>query len=284
MRDVDVLTMTTLREGTLVRSGFRTRAATAIVSVPPFLWIVAWAPSWVFDALILLLAGAASWELGRVFERAGRPTHRWLGIVLGVAVTASFRTAEGPVPVLAIAVLVVLSAPIWTGRAPSADPAALALLGLTYVSWLLGHGLLLHQLPDGPALVLVLVGVTWIGESVAYVVGSAIGRHRLAPVISPQKTVEGAVAQLLASTATALVLAPWLLPEWPRAASVAAGALLGVVGQIGDLAESVIKRSAGAKDTGGLVPGHGGILDRLDSLLFNAPALFYFVTWTGIGS
>jgi len=92
------------------------------------------------------------------------------------------------------------------------------------------------------------------------------------------------VAQLLASTATALVLAPWLLPEWPPAASLAAGALLGVIGQIGDLAESAIKRSAGAKDTGGLVPGHGGILDRLDSLLFNAPALFYFVTWTGIGS
>ena len=131
-------------------------------------------------------------------------------------------------------------------------------------------------------MVLSLGGVTWIGESAAYLVGSALGRHRLAPVISPRKTVEGAVTQLLTSVVASLALASWPLPEWPPGAALGAGALLGVVGQVGDLAESVIKRSVGAKDTGSLIPGHGGALDRLDSLLFNAPALFYFATWTGL--
>ncbi|OGK96182.1 MAG: hypothetical protein A3E31_11720 [Candidatus Rokubacteria bacterium RIFCSPHIGHO2_12_FULL_73_22] len=278
------LTMAAVRQDAMPGSALWTRALTALVSVPAFVWVVTRAPGWVFEALVLGLAGAASWELGRIFARAGRSTHRWLGVVAGVAVTASFRTPGGPIPALALAVLVVLSVPIWTRRAPSAEAVTIVLLGLTYVSWLLGHALLLQRLADGPALILFLVGVTWIGESAAYLVGSALGRRRLAPVISPRKTVEGALAQLLASGATALALGAWLLPEWPLAASLGAGALLGVVGQVGDLAESVIKRSVGAKDTGGLVPGHGGVLDRLDSLLFSTPALFYFATWTGLAA
>jgi phosphatidate cytidylyltransferase len=93
--------------------------------------------------------------------------------------------------------------------------------------------------------------------------------------------VEGALGQLVASTVAAAVLGAWLLPQWPAGATLIAGAVLGVIGQIGDLAESVIKRSLGAKDTGGLMPGHGGVLDRLDGLLFNAPALFYCASWIG---
>ena len=112
-----------------------------------------------------------------------------------------------------------------------------------------------------------LVGTTWAGESAALVIGSAVGRHPLAPVISPRKTVEGAVGQLVVSVAAAGVLGVWLLPQWSAGLAMLVGAVLGVTGQIGDLAESVIKRSLGTKDTGGLVPGHGGVLDRLDGLL-----------------
>jgi phosphatidate cytidylyltransferase len=129
--------------------------------------------------------------------------------------------------------------------------------------------------------VLFLVGVTWFGETAAYAVGSMIGRRKLAPVISPKKTVEGAVAQVVASVVAALVLAPWLVPGWSLAVAAGVGLVLGVVGQIGDLAESVIKRSLGTKDTGGLIPGHGGMLDRIDSLLFNAPVLYQLIAFTG---
>src|SRR4029077_1464136 len=120
-----------------------------------------------------------------------------------------------------------------------------------------------------------VVGVTWIGETAAYSVGSTLGRRPLAPVVSPKKTVEGGLAQVVASMAAAAALGAWLLPACALAAMVAIGALLGVVGQIGDLAESVLKRTVGLKDTAAIIPGHGGVLDRIDSLLFNLPAFYY---------
>jgi phosphatidate cytidylyltransferase len=206
-----------------------------------------------------------------------------LGVVAGSAVTAAFAAAGMlppfalPTAVLTAAVLVVLAAAIWRGPAPSTEPAANTLLAVLYVGWLLGYGILLHQTSSrGDALVLFVVGVTWVGETMAYMVGSTLGRHKLAPVISPRKTVEGAVAQVVAAVLTAAALGAWLLPECGLGVAVAGGALLGVVGQVGDLAESVVKRSVGAKDTGGIIPGHGGVLDRIDSLLFNLPAAFYF--------
>jgi phosphatidate cytidylyltransferase len=120
-----------------------------------------------------------------------------------------------------------------------------------------------------------VVGVTWIGETAAYAVGSMLGRHPLAPVVSPRKTIEGAVAQVVASIAAAAALRGWLLPACAPAGVLAVGALLGVVGQVGDLAESVLKRTVGLKDTAAIIPGHGGVLDRIDSLLFNLPAFYY---------
>jgi phosphatidate cytidylyltransferase len=100
-------------------------------------------------------------------------------------------------------------------------------------------------------------------------------------VVSPRKTVEGAAAQVLASVLMAMVLRVWLLPSGGVMVAVAAGTLLGITGQVGDLAESVIKRSVGTKESGGLIPGHGGVLDRIDSLLFNLPAFYYF--WLVMG-
>src|SRR5262249_21763994 len=141
--------------------------------------------------------------------------------------------------------------------------------------------LLHHTSPLGDELILYVVGVTWIGETAAYIAGSTAGRHKLAPVVSPKKTIEGALAQLAASIATGAAIGAWLLPTCGWGLWVGAGALLGVIGQLGDLAESAIKRSAGTKDTGALIPGHGGVLDRIDSLLFNLPAFYYFSRLAG---
>lgn len=260
------------------------RLASAVVFIPVFVWLVMGAPVWAFGLLVVAVSGVASWELARVFKRAGRPVYTWLGVGASAGVAASFLVPGGPVMALALAVVAILSAPLWGSAAPSSDPAAVTLLGPTYVGWLLGHAVLLRGLADGPALVLFLVGVTWTGESAAYVVGSAVGRHKLAPVISPRKTVEGGAAQIVVSGGVAVLLAAWLLPAWPAGRMFLLGLFLGVVGQVGDLTESVIKRSVGAKDTGGLIPGHGGVLDRLDSLLFNVPAFFYCVTLLGSGA
>jgi phosphatidate cytidylyltransferase len=161
---------------------------------------------------------------------------------------------------------------------------AVTLLGVCYVNWLLGHAISLRALPDGVHWILLLVWVTWIGETAAYAVGSLVGRHKLAPGISPGKTVEGAVAQLAASLLAALTAGGWLFPGLRVWDAVAVGVLLGVLGQVGDLVESALKRSVGTKDTGNVMPGHGGILDRIDGLLFNAPVLFYYVTYGRVWS
>ena len=120
-----------------------------------------------------------------------------------------------PALVLSVAVAIIITAPVVSGGKPATEGVALTLLGVLYVSWFLGHALLLRRLGDGAALILLLVGVTWVGETAAYVVGSLVGRHKLVPAISPGKTVEGAVAQLVTSIAAAVALGPgWLLPGW----------------------------------------------------------------------
>ena len=257
------------------------RALTAAVGIPVFVWIVVGTPRWVFGLLVVALSAVAAWELMRMFERAGRPGYARLAVVGTVAVTASFAAPGFTAIVFTLVVAITLSAPVWVNAPPSVEPVATTLLAIAYVGWLLGHGLLLAALPDGAPLVLFLVGTTWAGESAAYGIGSSLGRHPLAPVISPRKTVEGAVGQLVVSIAIAAMLGAWLLPGWPVGTAILAGAVLGIAGQIGDLVESVIKRSLGTKDTGGLIPGHGGVLDRLDGLLFNAPALLYYASWVG---
>src|SRR5947207_5434712 len=260
------------------------RVASALVLLPVFLLIVVKAPGWMFNALVVIASAVALWELLRLFGQRGRPVYSRLGLVAGTAVTAAFAASRlvDPLmlPALAVtlAVGIVLIAPVLSD-APAMAAVANTLLAVLYIGWLLGYGILLHHTsPIGDELVLFVVGVTWVGETTAYLIGSAVGRHTLAPVISPRKTVEGAVAQIIASVATGAALGGWLLPSCGAGVGVAGGLLLGVVGQFGDLAESAVKRSVGTKDTGGLIPGHGGVLDRIDSLLLNLPAFYYF-TW-----
>lgn len=268
-------------------SGMLKRLLSALVLLPVFLLIVIKAPGWMFNTLVVLASAAALWELVRLFEQAGRPVDRGLALVMGVGVTASFGAARLlepdalPVFSLLMAVVAVLAAPVWRGT-PDVERSAHTLLAIMYVGWLLGFGILLHHTsPLGDGLILYVVGVTWLGETAAYLVGSTVGRRKLAPVISPRKSVEGALAQLVASIATGAALGAWLLPTCGLGLWLGAGALLGVAGQFGDLAESAIKRSVGTKDTGALIPGHGGVLDRIDSLLFNLPAFYYFSRLTG---
>jgi phosphatidate cytidylyltransferase len=267
------------------------RIASSIVLIPVFVWVTTGAPAWVFQLLVVAASAVACRELARMFERTGRPIATWLTVGVGAALTASFATSlytglgiDGhavrwmPTPELALLVGVglICSAPLWSSGRPLVESTANTLFGAIYIGWLLGYAIWLQGRADGPQLVLFLVGVTWAGESAAYLVGSSVGRRRLAPVLSPGKTVEGAIAQVIVSIAAALALGFWLLPACGLLGAAGAGVVLGVIGQVGDLAESAIKRSIGTKDTGDLIPGHGGMLDRIDSLLFNAPALYLY--------
>ena len=118
---------------------------------------------------------------------------------------------------------------------------------------------------------------TWSGDTGAYFAGRALGRNKLAPTISPKKTIEGAVGGLVAAVLVGFLVRGWLMPEAPASAAVAMGILAGGLGIVGDLAESLLKRSCNIKDSSNLIPGHGGVLDRFDGVMFAAPAIYIYV-------
>lgn len=148
-------------------------------------------------------------------------------------------------------------------------------MGLIYLPLLLGHLVLLRQLPDGRGWVFLVLFAVMACDSLAYFVGSSFGKHKLYPAVSPKKSVEGALGGLVGACLGVWLATALFLPDFGAEHVILVGLLIGVVGQIGDLFESLLKRACGVKDSGGIFPGHGGILDRLDSLLFAFPLAYY---------
>lgn len=155
--------------------------------------------------------------------------------------------------------------------------ATLCLLGVLYVAGPLSLAVVLRGMPGGGRYIVLACGIVWVGDTAAFYIGSYLGRHRLAPRVSPHKSVEGSVGGLAASMAAAWLLAAALDVPATLLSSVLLGVVVGGAGQIGDLIESVIKRTFQVKDTGHLIPGHGGMLDRIDSLLFAIPVFYLWV-------
>jgi phosphatidate cytidylyltransferase len=157
--------------------------------------------------------------------------------------------------------------------------AAVNLFGTVYIGFLFAYMLLLRYLPAGEGLFYVLftVLVTWLNDTSAYFIGIRFGRHKLSPRISPKKSVEGSAAGLIGGVITAIVMG--MIFQKPLLLMVLMGVVVVVGGQCGDLIESIIKRNAGVKDSGAFLPGHGGVLDRFDSLLTAAPLVYYLATY-----
>ena len=161
--------------------------------------------------------------------------------------------------------------------AHSLHDAAVIVFGVLYTGLPLGHLLLTRMLPDGSLLIFFVTLVTWAGDTGAYYVGTLIGRYRLAPRVSPRKTVEGLFGALTGATVAAVIGQLWFLQSFTVIEALVCGLLLGAAGILGDLCESALKRSVGVKDSGTLLPAHGGVLDRIDSLLFTGPLFYYYV-------
>lgn len=153
---------------------------------------------------------------------------------------------------------------------------ALLLFGFLYLPLLLGHLSLLRGLPFGREWIFLVLLIVMAGDTAAYFSGVSLGRRKLYPAVSPNKSVEGAIGGLAGSLAGALVARYWFFPALTLPDCLFLGILLGVLGQLGDLFESMLKRGFGVKDSGKIIPGHGGILDRLDSLLFAFPPAYYY--------
>lgn len=154
---------------------------------------------------------------------------------------------------------------------------AIKTLGIAYIAIPLSYVILLRNLEQGRWWLLFILFAIWASDTFAYLTGKTIGRHKLSPYVSPNKTVEGAIGGLAGAAIAGYVMNKYLALGMPITEAAALSVILGVIGIIGDLAESLLKRSAGVKDSGSVIPGHGGVLDRIDSLLFPVPFVYYFL-------
>jgi phosphatidate cytidylyltransferase len=252
------------------RRNLLVRVATAVVGLSVIGVLVFWQDSRGFTALCLLAAGLALVEYTGL-TMPGRPWAERAGIVLlgcGLFLGLIVRPDLGLVwlfaSVMACGLLIL---PRATDLPAAWTRLASAGFGVFYVGGLLAALPLLHA-QMGPAWVALAIAVTFGNDTGAYFIGRAFGRHKLAPVISPGKTIEGALGGLLASLAVVFAARGLFMPALSLRDCVMVGVPAAIVGPAGDLVESLLKRAAGAKDSGRLLPGHGGILDRIDALLF----------------
>lgn len=225
-----------------------------------------------FVAGVAIVTGVGLWEYYRLVHLKGAEPATFLGIAVGV----TFIALLYPLGWFALLGPVLL---FWRilFRTPgdAIVELATALFGQVYVAVPMGCIIMLtYWMENGQWWLLYLIAVTKIGDTAAYGIGSAVGKTKLAPHISPGKTIEGTLAGIGASALLSFILAPWLGLTLGR--SLGLGAVMGIVAVLGDLAESTLKRDAGVKDSG-VIPGLGGVLDVLDSLLFTAPMLYFYL-------
>jgi phosphatidate cytidylyltransferase len=241
------------------------------------------APSWAFYGLTFVMILGACWELYRMLDRCGARPFHWLGLAATAAMLWSLLNQpprfEPCLPLISIAALSVVMA-IWRRDEPlqMLRAAMHTVFPVVFVGLALGYLIKLRKIPgeDGSDLILLVLICVIFADTAAYYVGSSIGRHRLAPRLSPKKSWEGAVGGMVGSMIGALLAHIWFYQRLPLSHAIVLGLILGAAAIAGDLAESLVKRAAGVKDSSNLIPGHGGLLDRTDSLLFAGPILFYY--------
>jgi phosphatidate cytidylyltransferase len=248
------------------------RIASAVVGLPLVGVLVLWRQPLGFALLALLIVVLGLYEFGQLTLAEARPRTRLVLVLVGTAFAVAVYLQPDRAFAFALAVIVVLGIDLLLGpgdirTAPTR--LALAVLGVFYVGGLLAAMPLLHRdVPSGHLWVATAIAVTFANDTGAYLFGRTLGRHKLAPAISPGKTIEGAVGGLLVGIAYMLVARATYFSALTLWDAVAIGVAAGVLGPTGDLLESLMKRAVGAKDSGRLIPGHGGILDRIDALLF----------------
>lgn len=265
------------------------RVITASVLAPVVLALVFFGPKWLITLAVAAVALLALWEYLGLTEKCGAQPPR---IATLVAVLVLFiGNFEWPDLTLHLVSGLSLALLVWVTFASPVErvlvDAASSIFGLFYVGLTLMTIPTLHAQPNGPSLVVFLLFVVWAGDIAALYTGRAWGRHKLAPKLSPNKTWEGSVGSVAGSLLVtgglmglAHLLAQWEFVRLSFADEVwwwwlGMAVVVNVAAQVGDLSESALKRSAGVKDSGTLLPGHGGVLDRIDALLLAAPVLWY---------
>jgi phosphatidate cytidylyltransferase len=251
-----------------------TRVITALLLIPTFCYLILWAPLWAFLAAVTVVAMLLFREYAELAALHEIPKAGLFAYVAGVLLLL-LPAGDGAFLVL-IAILAMALA-LRTRELSEALPyAATVLLGVVYIFGSLRCGIGLHA--KDKYWLLFGLSLNWAGNIAAVYFGKMFGRHKLWPRISPSKSWEGSIASVVASVIYGAIYFPRLLPSVPLAEGLALAAVANIAGQFGDLCESALKRGAGVKDSGTLLPGHGGWLDRMDSSLFSLPVVYFVVS------
>ena len=258
------------------------RIYSALVFIPLFYILTRHLPPIFFFLLITAVSFLALWEFyALTFQEEHHREFVVVGLICGGLLLTSLQWPDifrlHTALLLILGVLVVYQ----VGRAPftpqSFSHIPILFFGVAYISLTLGHFLLIRKLSEGPFLIFFVLLVTWGGDAAAYYVGKTFGVRPLAPILSPKKTIEGLIGGIIAALLIAWCSSIWFVPIFTFSDCIILGIGLTVLGLIGDLSESAFKRQAGAKDSGSLIPGHGGFLDRIDSLLLTVPTFYYYM-------
>lgn len=263
-----------------------TRVLSGVVLIALAVAAVWLTPAWLFFAIAELLVVLACHELATLARASRLPFPTVVSTLAAMLVCAAISRvsiAGATVPLdVALLTSVVATGAIalgyWNGEANALSMAAVALLPSLYLGLPIG-ALAAIRNHAGPEVLFLLMLSVMVSDSAQYYAGRTFGRRKLAPVISPKKTIEGAIGGFVFGAATLGIVGEWWLPAVPLLLRVVLGITLVALGIAGDLFESMLKRSAGVKDSSSLIPGHGGVLDRIDALLFTAPVFYVVVTY-----
>jgi phosphatidate cytidylyltransferase len=249
----------------------------------PLFYLFAWKLPPVYFAILVLAAVVVGQdEFYRMAKARGITPNSVLGVILGaVVILEAYYPLYFGVGTFSIAacLVVVMIARLFSPRPVDGalEDISATFTGIVYVAVLFGFQVTIFKGVDGRQWLVFLYFIIWASDIGAYSIGIPFGRHRLYEKVSPKKSIEGLIGALAAAAGMALLCRAWFMPPIGAAEAVVLALVLAAAGTIGDLVESLFKRAAGVKDSGVIIPGHGGILDRMDSMLFAAPVLFYYL-------
>ncbi len=252
---------------------------TTIVMIPPLIFLIAFGPPLVLILMVLLATYLGLREFFTLALPYAKKLERWAGMGLGLILSVLMSYGNGKIiPPLLVLLLLLLSLLLMgtsEDLSSTISKMGILFLGIFYIGFLLAHISLIRSMANGAQWVLFLITTVWAGDIFAFLGGTFFGKHKLYPKISPNKTYEGLAGAMVGSVMVALPFSLLFIPRLTIGSCIWIAIALGFLGQLGDFTESMLKRSAQVKDSGALIPGHGGMLDRLDSFLFSAPFLHY---------
>ena len=263
----------------------RTRLLTAAGVLPLLIFLIGYAPEWGFSSAILVLTGVGLFEYFSL-TRGQYTLSPVIGELWGMLVALSMLSSDarlvGATLTLGFILIFTLSL---RDRHPvrGIRTTSLFVLGVVYIGFLFPHFLWIHRGPEGAAWVFFILLVAMLGDTGGYAIGRIWGKRKLLPHVSPAKTIEGSIGATCGNCVAALIAGQYLLPGRSAFELVTLALIVGLFAQVGDLCESALKRACSAKDSGHFFPGHGGVLDRIDSLLFPVAFIYYYTTlWNSV--